>query len=249
MSNTQISGDSDDLEALFDSIVSAGTDEKPAATEEKNVTADASAETGDDSDGKVFSQIGHLTRKLHDTLHELGYDKTLEKVAKTVPDTTDRLHYIATLTEQAAERALNATEAAKPIQDKLESNAKQLSKQWQLLMDKELDVAQFKDLVMQTRSYLDDVPNQTRATNAQLMEIVMAQDFQDLTGQVIKKVVDLAQQMEGWMLQLLLEATPEDKKSEMDPSLLNGPVINANGRSDVVTTQEQVDDLLESLGF
>ena len=102
---------------------------------------------------------------------------------------------------------------------------------------------------MQTRGFLDDVPNQTRATNAQLMEIVMAQDFQDLTGQVIKKVVDLAQQMEGWMLQLLLEATPEDKKSEMDPSLLNGPVINANGRTDVVTTQEQVDDLLESLGF
>lgn len=249
MSNTQISGDSDDLEALFDSIVSAGTDEKPAKTEEKAVTESASIEGGDGSDEKVFSQIGHLTRKLHDTLHELGYDKTLEKVAKTVPDTTDRLHYIATLTEQAAERALNATEAAKPIQDKLESNAKNLSQQWQLLMDKELDVNQFKDLVMQTRGFLDDVPNQTRATNAQLMEIIMAQDFQDLTGQVIKKVVDLAQQMEGWMLQLLLEATPEDKKSEMDPSLLNGPVINANGRSDVVTTQEQVDDLLESLGF
>lgn len=248
MSNTQISSDSDDLEALFDSIVSAGTDEKPAKTEDKTATESASVEGGS-SDEKVFSQIGHLTRKLHDTLHELGYDKTLEKVAKSVPDTTDRLHYIATLTEQAAERALNATEAAKPIQDKLESSAKALSKQWQLLLDKELDVAQFKDLVTQTRGFLDDVPNQTRATNAQLMEIVMAQDFQDLTGQVIKKVVDLAQQMEGWMLQLLLEATPADKRGDVDASLLNGPVINANGRSDVVTTQGQVDDLLESLGF
>jgi len=249
VSNAQNNADSDDLEALFDSIVSAGTDEKPAEAQTKAITEAASTGGGDDNDEKVFSQIGHLTRKLHDTLHELGYDKTLEKVANSVPDTTDRLHYIATLTEQAAERALTATEAAKPIQDKLESSAKALSKQWQLLLDKELDVEKFKELVTQTRGFLDDVPNQTRATNAQLMEIVMAQDFQDLTGQVIKKVVDLAQQMEGWMLQLLLEATPEDKKSEVDPSLLNGPVINANGRSDVVTTQGQVDDLLESLGF
>lgn len=249
MSNAQqTSGDSDDLEALFDSIVSAGP-ESATATEDKTASNSVPADSGDGGDEKVFSQIGHLTRKLHDTLHELGYDKTLEKVAKTVPDTTDRLHYIATLTEQAAERVLNATEAAKPIQDKIESNAKQLSQQWQRLMDKELDVDKFKELVMQTRGFLDDVPNQTRATNAQLMEIVMAQDFQDLTGQVIKKVVDLAQQMEGWMLQLLLATTPEDKKSEVDPSLLNGPVINANGRTDVVTTQEQVDDLLESLGF
>lgn len=249
MSNAQqTSGDSDDLEALFDSIVSAGP-ESATATEDKSVTEPAPAAGSGDGDEKVFSQIGHLTRKLHDTLHELGYDKTLEKVAKSVPDTTDRLHYIATLTEQAAERVLNATEVAKPIQEKIESNAKQLSQQWQRLMDKELDVEKFKELVMQTRGFLDDVPNQTRATNAQLMEIVMAQDFQDLTGQVIKKVVDLAQQMEGWMLQLLLATTPEDKKSEVDPSLLNGPVINANGRSDVVTTQEQVDDLLESLGF
>jgi chemotaxis protein CheZ len=243
----QNNGDTDDLEALFDSIVSAGAGEATAADSPAGGVSDI--ENPEAGGEKVFSRIGHLTRKLHDTLHELGYDKTLEKVANTVPDTTDRLHYIATLTEQAAERVLTATEAAKPIQDKLEANSKNLSKQWQRLMDKELDVAQFKDLVMQTRGFLDDLPSQTRATNAQLMEIVMAQDFQDLTGQVIKKVVDLAQQMEGWMLELLLETTPADKKSEMDPNLLNGPVINAIGRTDVVTTQEQVDDLLESLGF
>ena len=98
MSNAkQTSGDSDDLEALFDSIVSAGSDNTTAAAEDtaaKPVPKDSSS----GSDEKVFSQIGHLTRKLHDTLQELGYDKTLEKVAKSVPDTTDRLNYIATLT-------------------------------------------------------------------------------------------------------------------------------------------------------
>jgi chemotaxis protein CheZ len=81
------------------------------------------------------------------------------------------------------------------------------------------------------------------------MEIIMAQDFQDLTGQVIKKVLEAAQTLETQLLALLIEATPEEKRQVVEQSLLNGPVINAAGRSDVVTSQEQVDDLLESLGF
>ena len=81
------------------------------------------------------------------------------------------------------------------------------------------------------------------------MEIVMAQDFQDLTGQVVKKVIDLAQQLETQLLQVLIEAMPEEKKAEAPEGLMNGPVINAAGRGDVVTSQAQVDDLLESLGF
>ena len=78
---------------------------------------------------------------------------------------------------------------------------------------------------------------------------MMAQDFQDLTGQVIKKVVDLAQGLEQQLLQVLLEAMPAERKTEASESLMNGPVISAVGREDVVSNQEQVDDLLESLGF
>ena len=77
----------------------------------------------------------------------------------------------------------------------------------------------------------------------------MAQDFQDLTGQVIKKIIELTQNMEQQLLSLLLENAPASVKAEINNSLLNGPVINAQGRSDVVTSQDQVDDLLESLGF
>jgi chemotaxis protein CheZ len=93
------------------------------------------------------------------------------------------------------------------------------------------------------------MPKRTAATSEQLMEIMMAQDFQDLTGQVIKKIVDLAQSMESELLQVLIEAMPEDMKADKPEGLLNGPVVNAQGRTDVVTNQEQVDDLLESLGF
>lgn len=258
MSNTpQNSGDSDDLEALFDSIVMASQSAEPATQakpEESSATEIPVPSTHDESgeacSEKMFSSLGHMTRKLHDTLRELGYDKSLEKVAEgLIPDARDRLNYIAAMTEQAAERALSATEVAQPLQEKLESGASALAGQWDKMFSNQLNVDEFKQLVTDTRSYLHEVPTHTQATNAQLMEIMMAQDFQDLTGQVIKKIIDLAQQVEAQLLQLLIDSTPAEKRSEVDAGLLNGPVINAEGRSDVVTNQQQVDDLLESLGF
>jgi chemotaxis protein CheZ len=98
-----------------------------------------------------------------------------------------------------------------------------------------------------THAYLVEVPKQTKNANAYLTEIMMAQDFQDLTGQVIKKVIEVTQQMEQELVTLLVENAPSTVK--IDASLLNGPVINAKGRTDVVTSQAQVDELLESLGF
>lgn len=258
MSNTpQNNGDSDDLEALFDSIVMASQSTEPTAQakpQESSATETHAAEAGDISgeacSEKVFSSIGHMTRKLHDTLRELGYDKSLEKVAEgLIPDARDRLNYIAAMTEQAAERALSATEAAQPLQEKLESGASALAGKWDRMFSNQLSVDEFKQLVSDTRTYLHQVPTHTQATNAQLMEIMMAQDFQDLTGQVIKKIIELAQQVEAQLLQLLIDSTPAEKRSEVNAGLLNGPVVNAEGRSDVVTNQQQVDDLLESLGF
>lgn len=232
--------DSDELESLFDSIVAAHTAESggEAAVPAADVTGD-----------KVLNQIGHMTRTLHNTLRELGLNKEIEKAASTIPDARDRLNYVATLTEKAAERVLNATDAAQPIVDKMGSESAKLAGQWQMLFDKKLDVEQFKSLVMQTQAFLNDVPNQTKATNTHLMEIMMAQDFQDLTGQVIKKIIEVTKTMEQQLVTLLLESAPPEVKAEFDTGLLNGPVINAAGRSDVVTSQDQVDDLLESLGF
>jgi len=247
---TQDSRDTEDLEALFDSIAMASAPSAAAAPAPAAAAATAEVETaGMSNNEKVYSQLGHMTRSLHDTLRELGYDKALETAAASIPDARDRLNYIATMTEQAAERALNATEVARPIQDKLASDASLLSQQWQQMFDKQMSVDKFKDLATQTRTYLDAVPGHARATNAQLTEIMMAQDFQDLTGQVIKKVIELAQQIEQQMVKLLVETIPPARMSEVNAGLLNGPVVNAQGRADVVTSQEQVDELLDSLGF
>lgn len=246
MATNTATQDSDDLEALFDSIIAANANEgKPATVAAANTPMAA----GDGDPAKVINQIGQMARALHDTLRELGLNKEIEKAAATIPDARDRLNYVATLTKQAAERVLNATEAAQPVVEKMGSDAQHLAKQWDLLFEKKLDIPQFKDLVTQTHAYLHETPRQAKATNAKLTEIMMAQDFQDLTGQVIKKIIELTQNMEQQLLALLLENAPASVKAEINSGLLNGPVINAQGRSDVVTSQDQVDDLLESLGF
>lgn len=235
--------DSPELEALFDSIVSAQQETHAAPS----VTPPAG--TGHEQDGLV-SRVGHLTRKLYDTLKELGADQALEKAAVALPDACERLTYVADRTDQAAHRALAAIESAKPIQETLQKGAVDLSKSWDQFFRQELSPAQFRSLVENTRHYLSIVPQHAQDTQHQLNEIMMAQDFQDLTGQVIKRVIDTAQEMQKQLLQLLIDYIPQEKRDAVGAkSLLNGPVINAAGKTDVVTNQEQVDELLQSLGF
>jgi chemotaxis protein CheZ len=191
-----------------------------------------------------------MARVLHDTLGQLGYDKLIEQTVSALPDAKDRLAYVANLTEQAACRVLNATDIACPLVDEMESASKDLSDRWDKVFANQTGTADFKKLAEETRAFLkEQLPRKTKATHAQLTEIMMAQDFQDLTGQVIKKIVALAQQLEGGLMGLLVEVMPEAKRTDEVASLMNGPVVNAEGRTDVVVNQEQVDDLLDSLGF
>lgn len=249
MATNTATQDSDDLESLFDSIVAANLAEETPKPTAKVVAINSGDSDSNAQSNAMIAQIGQMARSLHDTLLELGLDKEIQKATASIPDARDRLNYVATLTQQAAERVLNATDAAQPLVEKMEVEAHRLSKQWELLFEKKLDVDKFKALVTQTHAFLYEVPKQTKATNAYLMEIMMAQDFQDLTGQVIKKIIAVTQEMEQQLLSLLLESAPESVRKEFDTGLLNGPVINPNGRTDVVTNQDQVDDLLASLGF
>ncbi|HSD38810.1 MAG TPA: protein phosphatase CheZ [Rhodocyclaceae bacterium] len=238
---TNEAGDSSDLEALFDETAATAASAPPVST--------YPAGTPEARQENVFHRVGQMTRLLHDTIRELGYDRMLSETAQKLPDARQRLSYISQMTEQAASRVLNATDIAKPIQDRVEEYSVSLNERWEKLYAKQLSVDEFKALALDTRTFFNETSTDSKVVNAQLMEIMMAQDFQDLTGQVIKKIVDMAATLETELLKVLLEVVPEDRRTPDTDSLLNGPVINAEGRTDVVTGQEQVDDLLESLGF
>ncbi len=211
-----------------------------------------SAETlsRDPADEEILNRVGHVTRLLHESLRGLGLDKILSQVAQDMPDTRDRLAYVARMTEQAAERVLNATDAATPLQTELATEAGKLESRWAMSLEKPTLKSEYDQLARETLEFLTLTNKNTTQTKELLMEIMMAQDFQDLTGQVIKKITGLAQDLEAQLVQVLVDFSPATAKKDADKkeTLMNGPQIDP-GAANVVSSQEQVDDLLDSLGF
>ncbi len=222
--------------------------------------ADAGVTQGDEHED-IYHRIGHLTRTLHDAMRELGYQESLADARDNLPDARDRLAYIARLTGDAAEKVLNSVDRARSVQGEITGHAQQLRKRWAAVAaftaggGAGADVAAQRAtpagaaLVDETCAFFASLDDQAELTNAILTDIMMAQDFHDLTGQVIRKVVSLATTLEEQLVKLLIDATPVEQRKKVDPSILEGPVVNPESRNDVVSDQAGVDDLLASLGF
>ena len=188
----------------------------------------------------LHQRLGTLARELHDALRALGYDRSLSAAVEALPAARDRLAYVGTLTGQAAERVLTAVEEAQVEQARLADGATTLLAR--------LD-AQHGDSAMlraDTRAYLVGVKGATDATQERLHTIMMAQDFHDLSGQVIKRVTEVARKVEASLVDLLVDTLPAEAVAPRDTALA-GPVIRPS--ADSVSSQGEVDDLLASMGF
>ncbi len=196
----------------------------------------------------IHQSIGVLTRQLHDSLSGLGLTSKLEGWADELPDAKSRLTYIARLTGEAAEKVLNRVDQAKAQQDHIAAETRRVT----ALIVKDPVAAVAKGHVM---NFLGDVESSTKQVDQHLTEIMMAQDFHDLTGQVIAKVVNLAANIEEQLIKLLIQTAPVNVMPSVptppaayQPSLA-GPAIDPESNPDVVKGQSEVDDLLASLGF
>lgn len=207
----------------------------------QDATAAAPGEAREGADAEVFVQLGTIVRQLHDTLSQLGVMPRLQAAAEGLPDARSRLHYIAQKTASAADKVLNSVDQAKGLHAHILGEARTLAEQ--LTRDPVKAVASGAVL-----NFVHDIEASTASADAHLTDIMLAQDFHDLTGQVVAKVVALAQDLEGSLVKLLVQVVPEEQAHKVEQAL-NGPVINPEGRTDVVANQEQVDDLLASLGF
>ncbi|HWT72199.1 MAG TPA: protein phosphatase CheZ [Oxalicibacterium sp.] len=253
-----MSGDSDEFEALFDEIsaqrgadaaapaAAAVTAPQPAVTQTATGSGAASDDEGS-ADKPMFERLGGIVRLLHDSLRELGYDRSLSSVASEITDAQGRLEHVASLTEQAANKVLNAIDVGMPQQDELSRQAKDMDARWTLLYEGKLSVEEFKTLASDSRQFSAKVNEVTEAEKARLLEIMMAQDFQDITGQLIKKIVAITNKAEMELAQLLRDNAPPEVKAahEAKPvELLNGPSAPT-----VAMAQDDVDSLLADLGF
>ena len=191
---------------------------------------------------EVFQQLGTITRLLHDTMQQLGVMPKLQTATEGLPDARSRLSYIATKTAEAANKVLNTVDQAKVEHRQIADATRAMAQS--IVADPVKAVA--SGAVM---NFVQEVETSTRRIDDHLTDIMMAQDFHDLTGQVVAKVVTLANDLEDSLVKLLIQVVPEGVREQVDPSVLNGPVVNPEGRTDVVTDQGEVDDLLASLGF
>lgn len=251
-----MSNGEDDLEALFDEVSAQHTPGITQQTQISEVGFTATTALRDDianhepqADKPMYDQLGAIVRQLHDSLNELGYDRSLAAVAEEITDSKSRLEYVATLTEQAANKVLNAIDEGMPQQDELLKNAKEIEANWALLFAGKLSIEEFKMLAANSRQFSVKVATATEAEKARLMDIMMAQDFQDITGQIIKKVVAISQRLEIELAQLLRDNAPaefrEKEKDKHKPvDLMAGPAVPASAMA-----QDDVDDLLADLGF
>ncbi|MGZ3184365.1 MAG: protein phosphatase CheZ [Telluria sp.] len=244
----------DDMEALFDQVAAdsktgAPAPAAPAAAPAAEAGAHAHA-GGEDDDRSMFDRLGGIVRLLHDSLRELGYDKALTNASSQIMDAQDRLEYVASLTEQAANKVLNTLDDGMPAQDNLSKRAKEMETRWEALFAGKLSIEEFKALAGDSRSFAKLVNEATEAEKARLLEIMMAQDFQDITGQLIKKVVNITKTVETELAELLRDNAPPKVKERLQAkeqeqaTIMTGPSVPA-----VALTQDSVDDLLADLGF
>jgi chemotaxis protein CheZ len=212
---------------------------------------------------ELFEEIGKLTRELHEALKSFRGDSRLVQITEEeIPDAKERLNYVVTMTEQATHRTLNAVEEGLPIAESLHARAAELTESWTRFRNRKLSVVEFREFARELDAFFTATGQETEHLRSLMSEILMAQDFQDLTGQIIRRVIRLVHDVEENLVGLirLSSARMESGKAGRPASPTNesdtarpahGPIVpnTQDSAADVVKGQDDVDDLLSSLGF
>jgi chemotaxis protein CheZ len=205
-------------------------------------------------ESQLFQEVGKLTRDLHEALSNFNVDARLvDLTEKDIPDTRARLNYVITTTEDAAHKTLGYIDATMPLAQELRQSAEKIDESWQRFRKREMSAEEFRQLAKEIEGYLPTVRQHADQVHQNLSEMTLAQGFQDLTGQVIRQVITLVEEVEDNLVQLVKVAGKHQQltkqSKETDPLKAEGPQMNAKDNPDVVNNQDDVDDLLSSLGF
>jgi len=211
-------------------------------------------------DTALYQQLGKLTREFHETLREFSSDSRLAEIANNeFNDARERLNFVVNKTQQAADLTMTQVEKSIPLCDSLIHMTKELEISWDRLTSKEMKAEEFRQLSKKIKVFLQTANNDGETLRANLNEVLMAQDFQDITGQVIYKVIKLVEDTETSLVNLVKLASKhaglgvdlnEKQEKDKDKSSLDGPVVpGVTDVSETVSGQDEVDDLLSSLGF
>lgn len=183
---------------------------------------------------ELYQELGKITRNLHETLKELDDTELLQQVKHDLPDVSERLEYVITSTEEATAKTLSAAESLAERLDQVSELMNGLP----------------SDQLQAIKPLLDDA-------SSQVTNIMMAQSFQDLTGQVLNRIMIVMGAFERSLLDLIsrsghdLSTIPERSESSKREDELKGmgPNVTKSSQKDNLSSQDDVDDLLGQLGF
>jgi chemotaxis protein CheZ len=203
---------------------------------------------------QLFQEIGRLTRQLHDTMVSFTLDSTITALAESeIPDAKERLQYVITMTEQAANQTLTVVEDLLPVSEQLSNQANGLSGKWGRFLDKEMPFEEFKAMSQEISKHFDLSKDSLSIIHIGLNEILIAQGFQDITGQIIRRVIDLVKDVEASLVKMISISGRKNltPNKAVEHHELPGPVVPGidDKEHNVATSQVDVDDLLSSLGF
>ena len=198
---------------------------------------------------EAFSRLGNITREMHEALAVLGGNQ-LHSIVDEMPNARDRLAHVGKMTEEAANKVLNLVDKAKPECDDLSKRGIELSQAIaKMAASQDLSVERARALMGLCGKFAERTAVFASGQADVLSDIMMAQDFQDLSGQVIKKVIDIISRTEMQLVQLLVDSAP---KVEAAPEAeFTGETHQLQGpqAASAALAQDDVDDLLASLGF
>jgi len=201
----------------------------------------------------LFFEIGKLTRELHDALGSMRMDSRLAGIAEQdIPDARERLNYVIEKTEEAAHRTLNAVEDSLPLSARLRTEADRIDDDWGRFRRREMSLEEFRSFNTTFGGFIEEVRNTTVALNEKLSDVLLAQDYQDLTGQVIRRVIELVEEVEESLVRLIRSSgvqMPASSEGQAQPVGAVGPQVLKSEQAATVAGQDDVDDLLSSLGF
>ncbi len=207
-------------------------------------------------DSLLLQEVGKLTRDLHTALNGFNLDSHLSDLAEEdFSDARERLHYVISLTDQAANTTLNSVEEAVPLCDQLHTRVKEIKASWGRFLSREMCAEEFREFSRQLESSLQEWEGDVVSIKQRLNEILLAQDFQDLTGQVLHRVIELVENLETNLVGLIRVAGKKEKNTlkqndENRPDIeAAGPKVPGVDKWTTVSGQDEVDDLLSSLGF
>ncbi len=209
-------------------------------------------------EGHLFQELGKLTRDLHDTMVGFQFDTKISNLAEAdISDAKERLSHVITMTEQAAEKTLSSVEVSMTLFDALRHKSEKLHENWSRFRKRDMDVDEFRIMSAELDEFFQWLDQKNPEISSSLSDIMMAQGFQDLTGQIIGKVITLVQDVEEGLVGLIrmtgskmnAPATQKDKNKVGPDIEAAGPAVPGVDKGDTVANQDDVDDLLSSLGF